>query len=160
MHVQSETHRPDPARGSALRSRPVQVLVVDDDERTRLLLDLLLWQAGYEVRLAADAIEAGHMIVRAAPDVMIVDIHLPYMNGCEFVGAVRADRTIPFIPVIFLTGRKDAAIRAREFGAVCLLKPVDGGRLIATVAASTSSPRRPASAPRASAASSEAVASL
>ncbi len=107
---------------------------MDDDECLRELLNLHLWQAGYDVRLAEDAIEAGHMIFEATPDLMIVDINLPYMNGFEFVGAVRADRTIPFFPVVFLTAHKDAGVRAREFGAVCLLKPVQADKLLAMIA--------------------------
>ncbi|HEY8069134.1 MAG TPA: response regulator [Burkholderiales bacterium] len=110
-----------------------RILVVDDDECLRELLNLHLWHAGYDVRLAEDAVEAGRIVLEAAPDLMIVDVNLPYMNGFEFVGAVRTDRMIPFFPVIFLTAQKSAVIRAREFGAVCLLKPVQADRLLAAV---------------------------
>ncbi|HLX79256.1 MAG TPA: response regulator [Burkholderiales bacterium] len=107
---------------------------MDDDECLRELLNLHLWQAGYDVRLAEDAIEAGRMVLKAVPDLMIVDINLPYMNGFEFVAAVRADRTIPFFPVLFLTADKGAVIRSREFGAACLLKPVQADKFLLTVA--------------------------
>src|SRR5579862_2214391 len=68
---------------SPARSGTARVLVVDDDECLRELLNLHLWQAGYDVRLAEDAIEAGRMVLKAVPDLMIVDINLPYMNGFE-----------------------------------------------------------------------------
>ncbi len=141
MIAQAERKSPTLPPRAAQRSGLPQVLVVDDDECMRELLNLHLWQAGYDVCLAEDAIEAGHLLLKAVPDVMIVDINMPYMNGFEFVTAVRADRTIPFIPVIFLTAHKDAGTRAREFGALFLLKPVHAERLLDTVAASTANLR-------------------
>lgn len=136
MIAQAEKQIPPVPSEVVLRAGAVSVLVVDDDECLRELLSLILWRAGYEVRLAEDAIDAGRMILKAAPDVMIVDVNMPYMNGFEFVSAIRSDRAIPFISVIFLTARKDAAIRAREFRAPCLLKPLQTDKLLATVASS------------------------
>lgn len=119
-----------------VQSGAVHVLVVDDDERLRELLSLYLWREGYEVRLAEDAVEAGRAIVESTPDIMIVDVSMPYMGGFEFVAAVRADRAIPFFPVIFLSEHANSASRARGFGvgATCLLKPVERDRLLAAVA--------------------------
>jgi CheY-like chemotaxis protein len=119
---------------AALRSRAIQVLVIDDDECLRELINLHLWRAGYDVRLAADAIEAGRLVLEAAPDVMIVDVNMPYMDGFEFVAAVRADETMPFIPVVFLTAESESAARARALGAACLVKPVQADKLLTAVA--------------------------
>jgi len=120
-----------------LRSGTIDALVVHGDECARQLLNLQLWQAGYDVRLAATAAGARAMIVEAAPDVLIADADISGMGAFEFVAAVRADETIPFFPVIFLTTHLGAAARARELGAVCLLKPVLAGELLAAVALST-----------------------
>src|SRR5882672_1734518 len=83
------------------------ILVVDDDESIRELLRLHLSAAGYEVHVAADAIAAGHLVLRSPPDLIISDISMPYMNGFEFVEALKADQSLPYIPVIFLTSMED-----------------------------------------------------
>lgn len=157
MIAEAEKRIPPVPSGVALRAGTVRVLVVDDDECLRELLSLILRRAGYDVCLAEDAIDAGRMILEAAPDVMIVDVNLPYMNGFEFVSALRSDRAVPFISVIFLTARKDAAIRAREFRAPCLLKPVQADKLLATVASRALIP--PPLAPEGQLTSSRAVSS-
>jgi CheY-like chemotaxis protein len=111
------------------------ILVVDDDPGIRDLLRLHLRNAGYEVRVAEDAIVAGHMLLKQTPDLIICDVGMPYMDGFEFVAALKGDETIPDIPVIFLTSVDDGERRGRELGAVgYILKPVRVDRLLATVA--------------------------
>ena len=110
------------------------ILVVDDDESMRLLLRGYLLMAGYDVLVAEDAIVAGHLILRGAPDLMILDINMPYMDGFEFARALKADPTVPFIPIIFLTVRTDGFDRAMELGAVAyVMKPISPHDLVATV---------------------------
>ena len=111
------------------------ILVIDDDESIRELLRLHLSSAGYEVRLAQDAIEAGYAVLANPPDLIIVDILMPYMDGFEFVAALKADSALPYIPVIFLTSVEDGEHRGRELGAVgYLTKPVRADRLLALIA--------------------------
>ncbi len=111
------------------------ILVVDDDESLLELLRLHLTSAGYEVRLAQDAIEAGYSVLAGPPDLIICDILMPYMDGFEFVAALKADESLPYIPVIFLTSVEDAEHRGRELGAVgYMTKPVRADRLLALVA--------------------------
>ncbi len=111
------------------------ILVVDDDQSIRELLRLHLSSAGYEVRVAEDAIEAGHAVLANPPDLIICDVLMPYMDGFEFVSAMKADDTLPYIPVIFLTSVEDAEHRGRELGAVgYMVKPVRADRLLALVA--------------------------
>jgi len=111
------------------------ILVIDDDESIRELLRLHLSAAGYEVRLAKDAIEAGYSVLANPPDLLIVDVLMPYMDGFEFVEALKADKTLPDIPVIFVTSVEDGEARGREMGAVgYLTKPVRADRLLALVA--------------------------
>jgi len=111
------------------------ILVIDDDESIRELLRLHLSAAGYEVRLAKDAIEAGYSLLANPPDLLIVDVLMPYMDGFEFVEALKADKTLPDIPVIFVTSVEDGEARGREMGAVgYLTKPVRADRLLALVA--------------------------
>ena len=111
------------------------ILVVDDDESIRELLRLHLGGAGYEVRVAADAIDAGYMVLRDPPDLIICDISMPHMDGFEFVAALKADKSLPPIPVIFLTSMEEGDNRGKELGAVgYITKPVRADRLLQLVA--------------------------
>jgi CheY-like chemotaxis protein len=111
------------------------ILVVDDDESIRDLLRLHLSAAGYEVNVAEDAIAAGYLVLRSPPDLIISDINMPHMDGFEFVAALKADTTLPKIPVIFLTSSDEGDERGRALGAVgYLTKPVRADRLLALVA--------------------------
>lgn len=112
-----------------------RILVVDDDRSLRDLLGLHLRSAGYEVELAEDAIEAGYKVLERAPDMIVCDVNMPYMDGFEFVGALKSDTTLPTIPVVFLTSREDGDLRGSELGAVAyLVKPVRVDALLQVVA--------------------------
>lgn len=112
-----------------------RILVVDDDESLRELLRMHLAAAGYEVSTAADAIAAGYQVLKSPPDLILTDINMPHMDGFEFLAALKADTTLPYIPVIFLTSLEDGDHRGKELGAVgYLTKPVRADRLLALVA--------------------------
>jgi CheY-like chemotaxis protein len=112
-----------------------KILVVDDDESLRELLRMHLASAGYEVSTAADAISAGYQVLKSPPDLILSDVNMPHMDGFEFVAALKADTTLPRIPVIFLTSVEDGDHRGKELGAVgYLTKPVRADRLLAMVA--------------------------
>lgn len=107
------------------------VLIVDDDESMRVLVRRYLVNAGYDVLVAEDAIVAGHIVVGGAPDLIVLDVNMPYMDGFEFAAALKSDNTLPFIPIIFLTVREDGYDRAMALGAVGYLnKPVDPVALV------------------------------
>jgi CheY-like chemotaxis protein len=111
------------------------ILVVDDDESIRELLRLHLSAAGYEVQVAADAITAGYLVLRSPPDLIISDVNMPHMDGFEFVAALKADKTLPQIPVIFLTSVEEGDYRGKSLGAVgYLTKPVRADYLLTLVA--------------------------
>ena len=109
-------------------------MVIDDDESIRELVKLHLRNAGYEVLVAEDAVIAGHLVVDTPPDLIIADVNMPYMNGYEFVSALKADPATRHIPVVFLTINEDVAERAKQLGAVAYLKkPVTAVRLLEVV---------------------------
>ena len=111
------------------------ILVVDDDESIRDLLRMHLAAAGYEVQVAEDAIAAGYLVLRSPPDLIISDVNMPHMDGFEFVAALKADTSLPRIPVIFLTSSEEGDERGMALGAVgYLTKPVRADRLLALVA--------------------------
>src|SRR5215467_9231722 len=103
---------------------PATILVVDDDANVRELLKLHL-------SVAADAIAAGYLVLRSTPDLLICDVNMPHMDGFEFVSALKADTTIPPIPVIFLTTFEEGDERGKELGVVgYLTKPIRADRLL------------------------------
>jgi CheY-like chemotaxis protein len=111
------------------------ILIVDDDPSIRELLRLHLSSAGYDVHVAADAIAAGYMVLRSPPDLIISDVNMPHMDGFEFIAALKADKSIPDIPVIFLTSLEEGNHRGRALGAVgYLTKPVRADYLLTMVA--------------------------
>jgi CheY-like chemotaxis protein len=111
------------------------ILVVDDDANVRELLKLHLSAAGYEVHAANDAIAAGYHVLRNPPDLILCDVNMPHMDGFEFVSALKADTSIPAIPVIFLTTFEEGDDRGKELGVVgYLTKPIRADRLLALVA--------------------------
>jgi CheY-like chemotaxis protein len=120
------------------------ILVVDDDANMRDLLRLHLSVAGYDVQLAEDAIVAGYQVLRSPPDMIITDVHMPHMDGFEFIEALRSDKSLPNIPVIFLTSHEEGDHRGRTLGAVgYVTKPVRADRLLALVALHVSGGRTP-----------------
>lgn len=114
---------------------PATILVVDDDESICELLRLHLSSAGYDVHVARDAIAAGYLVLRQIPDLIITDVSMPHMDGFEFIAALKADKGLPYIPVIFLTSMEEGDHRGKELGAVgYITKPVRADRLLALVA--------------------------
>jgi CheY-like chemotaxis protein len=111
-----------------------KIAVIDDDRFIRYLLDLHLRKAGYEVFTAEDAVAAGRVVVDHQPDLILCDVDMPFMNGYEFVAALRADPATRHIPVIFLTINASVADRAKELGATHLMKPVMADELLKAVA--------------------------
>ena len=120
------------------------ILVIDDDESMRDLLRLHLSAAGYEVQVAEDAIAAGYMVLKRAPDLIISDINMPHMDGFEFIEALKADKSVPEIPVIFLTSLEEGDHRGKSLGAVgYITKPVMADQLLRLVARHVSGGRTP-----------------
>jgi CheY-like chemotaxis protein len=118
-----------------VQPRGRKVLVVDDEESMRELLRLHLGNDGYEVIAAEDAVVAGRLVVEQKPDVMIVDVEMPYMNGYEFVAAVKADPSTRDIPIVFLTTDANVAEHAIKLRAdAYLTKPVTANRLLEVIA--------------------------
>jgi CheY-like chemotaxis protein len=94
-----------------------------------------LSSAGYEVSTASDTINAGYQVLKNPPDLIVSEIDMPHLSGLEFVAALKADNTLPYIPVIFVSALEGADQRGKELGAVGYLsKPVHADRLLELVA--------------------------
>jgi CheY-like chemotaxis protein len=106
-------------------NKPAKVLVIDDDAIFRDLLRLHLSNHGYQVLVAEHAILGGHLVLSEAPDLIIVDVEMPYINGYEFVEALKGDLETREIPIVFLTVDENVAVHAKRLGAAAYLnKPV------------------------------------
>ena len=113
---------------------PIRILVVDDDEAFRnSLVGALQKEISFNVKEAADGYDAGRMIGEFEPDVLILDLVMPGINGFNVCRDIRTGDKADQIRVIVVTGFPDEDMfqRAREAGAdECLAKPVDVARLI------------------------------
>ena len=115
--------------------KATKILVIDDAADIREALKVHLENAGYVALLAEDAVVGGRIALEQRPDLVIVELQLPYMKGDEFVRALLADDQTRHIPVIFLTGDPEVHDKAAQVGAAaCLAKPITSDRLLEVVA--------------------------
>ena len=118
----------------------INILAVEDDDIMRELLRLHLSNAGYVVTLAEDAIAAGHRMLKLPPDLVILDVNLPYFNGLDFASTLLADVTLARVPIIFISADESFAAKAESLGADFMLKPIRKERLLASVARNLKQP--------------------
>ncbi len=113
------------------------VLIVDDDEFQRKLLSRLLGDAGYEVLVAGSGVDALALMGKRAPDIVLMDIDLPDLDGVEVTLRIKAVPRLAGIPVLMITGHsdKDVVVRSVKAGSVgFVVKPVNKDVLLAKVA--------------------------
>lgn len=129
---------PEPARSNAPSSpRPVEetprVLVVDDDPLIHQLLVGELEGEGFEVLLASDGIEALRIARQERPAAVVLDLHLPRLDGWSVLAELKSDPELAATPVVILSVEEQ---RARGFSlGACeyLVKPVEPQRLVSAV---------------------------
>lgn len=112
------------------------ILVVDDDQFANALVQFVLRKEGYEVETADNPRGAFHMIEKRVPDLLILDVTMPYINGFEFSARLRAEGYE--IPLIFMTAQDtiEAKLQGFDIGAddyIC--KPYNHQELVARVQA-------------------------
>ncbi|HNP69754.1 MAG TPA: GAF domain-containing protein [Kouleothrix sp.] len=114
------------------------ILVVDDDASIRRMLQLLLNETGYRVSTASTGEEALAYMDLVTPDLVLMDLMLPGINGQEVTERIKAQPDKPFVPVILVTARNDpkSKVMALDAGADdFLVKPVEFAELLARVRA-------------------------
>jgi CheY-like chemotaxis protein len=110
-----------------------KILVVDDEPNIARLVEMNLKRAGYEVTLGTNGREAMELAASLRPDLIVMDVNMPEMDGIEALNAMKADDELKDIPVIMLTANADnqdlwEGIKA---GAIYYVtKPVDPQHLI------------------------------
>jgi CheY-like chemotaxis protein len=113
-----------------------QILVVDDNPLSRKLLNDMLSAEGYSVHQAASGTEALSAIAEKQPDVVLLDIMMPDMDGFEVVRRLKADMKTNIPPIVIVTALDDEGSCARLAAAginVMLTKPIDRWKLRSTL---------------------------
>lgn len=127
-------------------SPKLKVLTVEDSANIRRLIAYNLQRAGYEVLQAADGKEAVRVLQQHVPDLIVLDIRMPEMDGFQLLELMRRYPTAAEIPVIMMTALSQPADvdRALHLGVVdYLVKPLDPTLLIAKVKGVLERPRQP-----------------
>jgi adenylate cyclase len=117
---------------------PAHILVVDDVADNVEILRMRLDALGYVVHLATDGEQALAAARAKLPDLILLDIMMPKIDGLEVVRRLKADKSLPFMPVILVTAKaspKDVAAGLDAGGDDYLTKPIDHGALMARVRA-------------------------
>src|SRR5262245_31796587 len=109
-------------------NRPSRVLIIDDDESTRVTFAQLLRLEGHEVRTAQNASAGLDEAFLAEPDAIIVDLHMPVMDGLTFVKRLRAQERGATTPVAIVTGdyslQETVSDTLQELGVTVCFKPL------------------------------------
>jgi CheY-like chemotaxis protein len=115
-----------------------KILLVEDNEMNRDMLSRRLVKRGYDVVVALDGAAGAALAAAERPDLILMDISLPDMDGCDVTRLIRADSTTASIPVIALTAHAMETDRLRAIEAGCQdydTKPVDLARLLGKIEA-------------------------
>jgi adenylate cyclase len=115
---------------------PPRILIVDDNETNRDILATRLNGHGYELSQAADGEEALAKARESLPDLILLDIMMPKIDGIEVCRQLKNDASLPFMPIILVTAKADSkdVVAGLDAGAdEYLTKPVDHMALLARV---------------------------
>ena len=115
---------------------PPRILIVDDNEANRDILATRLATQGYALCQAADGEEALAAAKTLLPDLILLDVMMPKLNGIEVCRRLKSDATLPFMPIILVTSKADSKdiVVGLDAGAdEYLTKPVDQAALAARV---------------------------
>ena len=115
---------------------PPRILIVDDNETNRCLLTARLGAEGYQTVEAENGERALAVAREVAPDVVLLDVMMPKIDGFEVCRRLKGDTTLGFVPIIMVTARTDSqdVVTGLNAGAdEYLTKPVDHAALVARV---------------------------
>ena len=117
---------------SEISSVNLTVLVVEDDDDSRYLMRLELERLGYLISEAENGVKGVEIALRDHPDIILMDLTLPEMDGLEATARIRADAKMRDVPIIAVTAHQESDWReeakASGFDAY-VTKPIDGGWL-------------------------------
>jgi CheY-like chemotaxis protein len=113
-----------------------KILVVEDNDSNRYLIRFILEQSGYDVIEAKNGVTGVEMAIRERPDLIIMDIQLPDMNGLDATRRIRASEADGGIPIVALTSYAMVGDRENALAAGCtgyIEKPIDAETFVREV---------------------------
>jgi CheY-like chemotaxis protein len=120
------------------------ILLVEDNEMNRNMLQRRLARRGHEVQLATNGIEAIQLATSLRPDLIVMDVQMPVLDGWEATRRLKANPATRLIPVVALTAHVTTGDQARSMAAGCdehETKPVDFERLMGKIQRLLSGPQ-------------------
>ena len=117
-------------------NNPPRILIVDDNEANRDILDARLKVHGYDLLQAGDGEEALKAARQHLPDLILLDVMMPKLDGFEVCRRLKGDASLPFMPIILVTAKADSTdiVAGLDAGAdEYLTKPIDQQALVARV---------------------------
>lgn len=126
----------NPYRNCTMTNRERTALIVDDSSTNVILLENIMAHQGFATLTACDGEEALELMKKYHPDIILLDIMMPGINGFEFMEMIKQDQANKDIPVIFVTARKD--VESQEKGmamgaADYIVKPITLGVVLEKV---------------------------
>ena len=113
-----------------------KVLVIEDNEQNLYLVTFMLEKSGYEIVQARDGLQGIELASKVSPDLILLDIQLPGMDGYEVALALRRSPVLANVPIIAVTSYAMAGDRERALAAGCtgyIEKPINPETFIADV---------------------------
>lgn len=113
-----------------------RILIVEDNEQNLYLATFLLKKSGYEIIAATDGLEAIDKIIAEKPDLVLMDMQLPEMNGYEATKRIKSITEINHIPIVAITSYAMAGDREKTLAAGCIAyieKPFDPDTFVSEI---------------------------
>jgi two-component system, cell cycle response regulator DivK len=121
-----------------------KILLVEDNPENRDMLSRRLMKKGFDLCYAGDGVAAISSASREAPDLILMDLSLPILDGWEATRRIKSDEATRFIPIIALTAHAMAGDREKALSAGCDdydTKPIDLARLLEKISNLLPSPQ-------------------
>lgn len=109
--LRSPQHEPAASSSEVAALQPRSILIVDDSLSVRRAMQQLIGDAGFEARVARDGLDAIAQLNESVPDLMVVDLEMPRMNGLELTQHVRSQDPTRDVPIIMVTSRSTSKHR-------------------------------------------------
>lgn len=125
-----------------------RVLMVEDEAALREVLAEYLRAEGFDVDLAVNGVEALRMARQSTPDVLILDVNMPVLDGVAVLETWTADADLGAVPVVLVSATPSLSRLATQFGVrASLAKPFDLDVLVAVIEQALAHPEAPPNAP-------------
>ena len=115
---------------------PRKILLVDDSETILQMEQMILEPKSYKLILARDGEEGVAKALESNPDLILMDVVMPKMNGFEAVKKLRANQQTRAVPIVMVTSKAEAESMEAGYESGCsdyIIKPIDGLELVAKV---------------------------